>query len=268
MPQAWPFGRVLMENVLDGKADTQVQAVWAYLADGAKAAIPPGMIVGKMELKPLKEAIIYRNFITSLSPRGIAVGTPQKAHYAWDATDMSLALIWQGAFIDAAKHWTGRGQGTQEPLGDNRFSLVRGVPFARLDDRGQVWPDQNEALRFQGYRLDKKGIPTFKYTLPGGAEVVDKTVGVQTDELPELHRVARVVVQKDDLSRWYFRAAAAESVKLLDDGSYLVDDALEMTFPGANRDAFVRQANGRKELLVPLKASSEGRIQVEQRIRW
>ena len=37
------------------------------------------------------------------------MGYPEKANLAFDANDLRLALIWQGAFIDASKHWVGRG---------------------------------------------------------------------------------------------------------------------------------------------------------------
>ena len=265
MPQAWPFGKVIMKKVLDGTAPTQIEAVWQYLADGTEAAIPRGLVAGKMELKPLREAIIYRNFITGLSPRGIAVGTPANAHYAWDATDMSLALIWQDAFIDAAKHWTGRGQGRQDPLGGNQFSLVRGIPFAMLENQEQPWPNQNQAAQFQGYRLMEQGTPAFRWTLKGLA-VEDKPVGVKGEQLPELHRELQVSMEPGQT--WYFRAAAGESVKPMGDGVYLVNGAVEMSFEGDVAEPIIRKIGGSEELLVKLKASTPGKAKFTQVIRW
>ncbi len=43
------------------------------------------------------EALIYRNFIKGSGPRGIAVGYPGGVNLCWDADQMNLALVWQGA---------------------------------------------------------------------------------------------------------------------------------------------------------------------------
>ena len=68
-------------------------------------------------------------------PRAIGVGYPEQANLAFDANDLRLALIWQGAFIDASRHWTGRGDGFQRPLGDNvlPWPPARRSPFCRHD---------------------------------------------------------------------------------------------------------------------------------------
>ena len=79
---------------------------------------------------PTTGAIIYRNFIDGAGTRGIAVGYPEKANLAFDANEMRLALIWQGAFLDAARHWAGRGEGFEGPAGDNILQLHGGAPFA------------------------------------------------------------------------------------------------------------------------------------------
>ena len=64
-----------------------------------------------MPLVVKQEPIVYRNFITGAGNRGIGVGYPERAHLAFDANDLRLAMIWQGAFMDARRHWTGRGEG-------------------------------------------------------------------------------------------------------------------------------------------------------------
>ena len=219
------------------------------------------MVVGKMELKPFREPVIYRNFITGLSPRGIAIGNPEKAHYAWDATDMSLALIWHGAFIDAAKHWTGRGQGPQEPLGDNRMSLVRGIPLAALNDlQADTWPDAPESVRFRGYKLNDAGQPTFNYTI-GETVVADFIKPVREKPFPWLERTITVKSANNGQpdGTWYFRAATGD-VKQLKDDTYLINNAVEMTFPGSK--PMIREIKGSKELLVPVTSK------VVQQIRW
>src|SRR5262249_20904735 len=103
---------------------------------------------------------------------------------------MRLALLWHGAFIDAARHWTARGAGFEKPLGDKVLHLPDGSPFARLPDVAAPWPkklskEQNSPpsigtgldpfaqppkdfvedsdLRFRGYWLDKNKRPIFRY---------------------------------------------------------------------------------------------------------
>ena len=106
-------------------------------------------------LVPTDEAIIYRNFIEGAGTRAIGVGYPEKVNLAFDANDLRLALIWQGGFIDAAKHWTDRGDGFEGPLGDDVLSLPVGASFAVLGKTDAPWPTGNPkdaGYKFLGYR--------------------------------------------------------------------------------------------------------------------
>ena len=91
-------------------------------------------------LTPTTGAIIYRNFITGAGTRAIAVGYPEKVSLAFDANELRLALIWQGAFIDAARHWTDRGVGFEGPLGDNILKMPGGPDLAVLEKPDTAWP--------------------------------------------------------------------------------------------------------------------------------
>ena len=115
------------------------------------------------------EAVIYRNFINGVSPRGIAVGYPNGVNICFDADQMSHELMWRGAFIDARQHWSDRGGGQTAPLG---FDEVRiggdGQGMAVLTDEKSPWPPRQErasGLQFLGYRLDAKRFPTFRYRM-------------------------------------------------------------------------------------------------------
>ena len=83
-------------------------------------------------------------------------------------------MIWQGAFIDAARHWTGRGEGFEPPLGDNILTLPAGVAFAVLEKRDDAWPQppREQGYRFRGYRLTPDDRPTFLYSF-GDVKVED-----------------------------------------------------------------------------------------------
>src|SRR4029079_11158869 len=106
----------------------QIAAIWTYLADAERARIPSGLIIATMELVPVEHAIIYRNFIAGAGPRAIGVGYPEGIHQAFDANDMRIALLWQGRFMDASRHWSGRGEGFQPPAGEKVLQLAAGPP--------------------------------------------------------------------------------------------------------------------------------------------
>ena len=166
MPAAWPKGRSVVPDILSGDAGVQIEAIWQYLLDGNRARIPSGLMREAIELIPGDRPIIYRNFIEGLSPRGIAVGFREKAHFAWDAEHMTPRLIWHGGFIDASKHWVDRGSGHQTPLGDHVMTLPAGPPIATLVSLDERWPDKSpreNGFRFKGYTLDAGGVPAFRY---------------------------------------------------------------------------------------------------------
>src|SRR5690606_10186950 len=156
-----------VRDVLDGKSDQQLAAIWSFLELGSKAPIPDGTVHSAIVLTPKDRPILYRGFLEGLSPRGIAVGYPERANLAFAADAMRLAIIWHNAFIDASMHWVGRGNGNQRPMGDHVLSLVPGVPLAVLPEDTTAWPTaaaKDQGWQFTGYRLDKAGRPTFRYS--------------------------------------------------------------------------------------------------------
>ena len=276
MPAAWPFGQATIRDLLDGDAGKQIQAVWVYLKDGNKAAIPSGLIRNPIVLKPEKEPIVYRNFVAGLSPRGIAVGYPEKLNLAFDAEKLCLTLIWHNDFIDASKHWYGRGSGFQVPLGDHVMALVTGVPFAALSSAKTSWPAQGpkeSGYRFRGYRLDQARRPTFLYRF-GDIEIEDFSKPIPGKREPELERTLTLVVPRADsktsavpANLWY-RAAAGAKIETLDKGSYLVDGALRIHVKtnGAAKP-LVRKTGNRFELLVQI-AFDGNKSKVVQTYVW
>ena len=95
------------------------------------------------------DAVIYRNFIAEAGTRAIAVGYPQGVNLAFDANQVRLALLWQGAFMDGGRHWSGRGQGFQPPAGFAKLSFPELSPFAFLDDADSPWPSPENSTFFR-----------------------------------------------------------------------------------------------------------------------
>ncbi len=124
-----------------------------------------------------EEPVIYRNFIQGAGNRGIGVGFPGGVNIAWSAESMNLSLIWRGAFMDAARHWNSRGGGHEKPLGYDVLQPTGEVtPALFVAEKPEAeWPKWDKTKRYegfhwQGYSLDAKRNPTFRYTWQG-AEV-------------------------------------------------------------------------------------------------
>lgn len=166
MPLSFPEGKSALETVFDGDADLQIDALWLYLTQGKNATKPTGLDAEAIVLAADTKPVIYRNFIEGLGPRGIAIGYPEHVNLAWDAGNMNLAILWQNEFIDASKHWTGRGEGVQGPLGDRVIRFEKAGPLAKLASLQEPWPTEkarDRGYQFRGYSLNKSGQPTFKY---------------------------------------------------------------------------------------------------------
>ena len=197
------------------------------------------------------EATIYRNFIADAGPRAIGVGYYDDVNLAFDANNLRLALIWQGDFMDGARHWNGRGQGYQPPAGDSVIKLPDGVAFATLNNADDVWPNaeyRTKDLRFRGYQLDKRQHPTFKYERDG-ISIEDTPAPVIGEELNHFKRTLKLS-GKQAPENLYFRAATGNIAE--QDGGFLIDDQLLITVKGAK--ASIQSG----ELRVPIEFKRGG----------
>jgi mono/diheme cytochrome c family protein len=260
MPSSFPDGvsPSPLKNVLGGKADTHIEAIWSYLADGKAASLPVGMNKQSIPLIPVGEAIIYRNFLDSPGPgaqklsRGIAVGFPERAHLAFDANEMRLAMIWQGLFIDARRHWTDRGSGFEGPMGDNIINLPAGVSFFVLAKPDEAWPAKSAkelSYKFLGYRLTDDQRPTFLYSFHD-IKIEDTPNAVETKANPMIRRTFTLTTD-NPIDKLYYRAAVADKIEAAGDGWYRIND-WKMRIESAPPPE-IRQAGKKMELLVPIR---------------
>ncbi|MEQ1859477.1 MAG: c-type cytochrome [Chthoniobacteraceae bacterium] len=267
MPPFWPGGVGANKDILGGDAEKQLAAIWAYLARKNFTDLPAGLVRGKMELVATTEPVIYRNFIEGGGAHAIGVGYPEKANLCFDANEMRLAMIWQGSFIDAAKHRSGRGQGFEKPLGSNVVSGPPGAPFAVLASENDPWPaarGRDAGYQFRGYRLDDKRRPTFRYTYDG-IDVEDFSAAVQNDADADLHRTITLKAKQAPAGKLYFRAAVGAKIEAQKDGAFLVEEKVRLHFPGAQ--PVIRESNGARELLVPVVFQA-GTAQLIEHISW
>lgn len=284
MPAAWPFGMATIKDVLDGSPPKQMQAVWAYLADGSNAPIPAGIVREAIVLTPDKEPILYRNFLQGpksdggniTAPRGFAVGYPEGVNLAFDFDRFALLWIWQGQFIDASKHWVGRGPGFQNPLGDNVLPLPSDVPLAMLAEASTAWPSEparDQGYQFKGYRFDDARRPIFQYTF-GRVAIDDHPRAIKSGKDKKelsLDRTLTLSVTPGDqasLSNLFFRAVTANKIETGSDGWFTIDGTLKLrVVSSSSKQPLVRPAGNRFELLVPIQLTN-GSAKIEQKYVW
>jgi hypothetical protein len=270
MPASYNEGLSVLPSVLDGTARTQIEAIWQYLKNGSSAQVPIGVGKAFIPLVPINSAILYRNFISGAGNRAIAVGYPEKANLAFDANELRLALLWQNSFINAARHWTGRGEGSEGPLGDNILKLHAGAPFATLEKSDSAWPTQAaKALgwRFKGYKLTKDDRPTFQYAL-GDLKVEDfpNPVVVNKQE-PHMSRTLTLTTPKP-VENLNYRAAVGSKIEALKDNWYAIDNnTWKLKVTSASKPVIRKSAGGKEELLVPIKFA-DGKSNVVLEYSW
>lgn len=272
MPSAWPQGQVLLADILDGTIDQQVHAVWTYLADADKGAVPMGLGPEPIELVATDHAIIYRNFIEGAGSRAIGVGYAEKANLAFDANEMSLSLLWHGAFMDASRHWKGRGQGYQGPLGDNVLRLESRPALAVLEGADAAWPSETareQGYRFRGYRLVQGRKPIFRYQYRN--VLVEDFINPLSDD--DFTPVVRTLTlsSKDPVDNLWIRAIVAGTISKQDVG-YQVDEDWLVGVDGDVGTPQVRKSQGRSEIILPVvwrKSPSGGfYATIKQLYRW
>lgn len=262
MPTFWPEGRAVNTELLDGNTTDQIRAIFAWMRQGADADVPAGLVRSRHELVVDQEAVIYRNFIEGAGSRAIGVGYPEHANLAFDANDLRLALIWQGAFIDTARHDSDRGVGFEPPLGDHVVKFPTGPAFALLTSPEEAWPKSTQPQRagqqFLGYSLDALRRPAFRYAV-GEVEIRDFVAPRVEDVDIRLVRTLRLSgTTGTGPGQLWFRAAAG-TLQPQADGSFLLDQSVRIRVRGGGDPRVVGN-----ELRVPVPVPGE----LTEEISW
>lgn len=215
-----------------------------------------------MPIAVTTEPVLYRNFIAGAGNRGIAVGYPGGINIAWSAESMNLALVWRGAFMDAARHWNNRGGGHQPPLG---YDVLRPTgeltpPLVVADSDSATWPAYNKEKRFEeytwkGYTLDEKRQPTFNYEW-NGVKVEDTFTATGTGTGPDAKLFRIIKLNGAIPANAFFRIAAGPKIEAKD-GTFSVDGGKFNLETGNFLNVFNIAAEGAvvkgENLVVPAK---------------
>lgn len=267
MPSFWPEGKAVNKTIEDGDTEKQIGAIWAYISKPKGQRLPDGMNTDKRELIADEHALIYRNFIEGCGPRGIGVGYPEKANLAFDADWMSIPILWQGSFMDTARHRSGRGQGYEAPMGDNIVKWTPGSPFAVLDTDDAQWPVEkwrSTDLKFKGYKLDDEQRPAFLYSFRDSVAIADYPVAVAAAGAnPGFKRTITLIASKP-VEKLFFRAALAPKIEPRENGVFVVNDKVTVKL---GPDAKLRKSGDQTELLVPVVFKSGKSVIIEE-LSW
>jgi len=243
---------------------------WRTLS--AKPSGAGGKIIPPIPLAPNPgEAVMYRNFIEDVSPRAIGVGYDGGVNLAFSADNLNVSLIWTGAFIDAGKHWTDRGQGNQMPSGENLVRLGNVPGFAKLSAPDAAWPKTPEEagvpFKFRGYKLNKAQQPTFIYNI-GEVQVNDQS-------LPEFSEGGRKVSLNRVITFMNTGSAPVEVSMLLAQGegmaeggnrSYVIGENSKLELGPDITAQPVLRGNG-KQLILPLSIQP-GASKISLKYQW
>ncbi len=181
---------------------------------------------------------------------------------------MRLALLWQGEFIDAARHWNDRGDGFEPPMGENVVPLPAGVAFAVLAKDDEAWPSKSAkelGYQFRGYRTTADGRPTFFYSCRG-VRIEDFPNAVAGKGSPSIRRVLTLTTEKP-VSNFWFRATAADKIEPASaQGSYRINGEWTLKID-AGAAAKIRKSGGKIELLIPVRFQ-DGKARIVQEFVW
>ena len=141
---------------------------WKWLSDAVQRNQPEKRII---DITPKDGKVrMYSNFIAGSTHRTMGVAYPHENNIAFSTENCNLDLIWKGDFINAGRHWVGRGQGAEAPASKDVVRLFKSVPWLNADG------SQALKVKLKGYSMDKTGSPTFSYLVDSDLMVSDHFV--------------------------------------------------------------------------------------------
>ncbi|MVM40629.1 DUF1080 domain-containing protein [Spirosoma sp. HMF3257] len=180
----------------------------------------------------------------------ISVGSPEQIHYTYDLDKGALVQLWRGGFLDATPMWHERGDGSSRPMGMVQRLGAPVLFLSKLASPQASWIADTTGSNYhpKGYVLDDNDRPTFRYQ-SYGASVEDKI-----RVLSEGKGVQREVTITNPASDLYARLISGATISAMENGMYLVDGQEYVRIDDvAGAKPIIRDANGRQELIVPVK---------------
>lgn len=181
----------------------------------------------------------------------VSVGTPDGIHYTYDMDNGAIVQTWRGNFLDATPMWHERGDGSSRPVGSKQVFSKPVLAVARLSSADAPWSKDTIATGFRpkGYTLDNQDLPVFRYLIYGAS--VSDAIRV-SDNKGGLSREINIQNAPADL---YVRIADGKTIEDAGNGLYILDDKSYYVKieDASGAKPLIRDQNGTKELLVPVK---------------
>lgn len=181
----------------------------------------------------------------------ISVGSPQQVHYTYDMDRGMIVQVWRGGFLDATPMWHERGDGSSRPVGALQNFGKPAMIMAKLASADATWiaDSVTTSLRPKGYKLDAQDRPIFQY-LVNGVMVTDASKVMDNGQ-----GISRELTVQNPAEGMYARLAEAATIQEISNNTYLVDGKsyyLRLDDNGGAKPV-IRDANGRKELIIPVR---------------
>lgn len=266
MPTFFPGGKSQNAAILEGDTERQIAAMWAYLKDLNRQKLPSKIEKARSEnyeLIPQDRPIILRTFMEEAGTHAVAVGFPQKVHFAFDAEAIRPAFAWRGRFLDARGTWFERFTPPANPLGGDGIAFPAGVALAEPKTAEALWPVPPDVpgYRYLGHRIDKNGVPTFRYLV--GEFLIEDRI---TPRGKGLRRELTITDRTDGNPRsLQFLVHAGSELKW--DGASSTDaTGLKVTVPAQYADkgrVVKRDGYSERQLSIPVDRKKKLEVQYE-----
>ena len=180
----------------------------------------------------------------------VNVSSSQQLHYTYDLNKGNIVQVWKGGFLDATPMWHDRGDGSSKPLGATKFFGNPSFSLGTLAAAGQPWITDSAGTGYlpKGYVLDAASRPVFRYFMYG-AKISD---AIKAEE--NGHGLQREITADNAPPNMYVLLARAAAIEDIGNGMYLIDNkSYFLRLESTNENATIRDINGMKELIAPIK---------------
>ncbi|HKG67913.1 MAG TPA: DUF1080 domain-containing protein [Segetibacter sp.] len=197
---------------------------------------------------------VLRSFVdidTTRVTHAVNVGSAQQVHYTYDMDNGMIVQLWRGGFLDATPMWHSRGDGSSKPVGMVQKFGKPVLAIEKLSSADAAWSADTAGTGYhpKGYVLDDSDRPAFRYI------IYNTMVNDVSRVLPNSQGIRRDISLQNPAGNLYLRLAEASNIESVSDGLYLLNDKsyyLRIDDAG-NAKPFIRNANGRKEIIIPIQ---------------
>ncbi len=218
-----------------------------------------------VDIKSTDQPVLLRSFIMygiKKKSHAISVGMPNGLNFSYDLNQGGFLHLWRGKFLDATQMWHDRGEPqTSEPMG-TIITANDKFPLAYLASAETNFPDSltKNDLKYKGYKLEKRNSFSGEFNYPNFMyEYKGLKINDITTPLDQFEGVNRNLKFEGESGQLYALMAEGFDIIEVSTNRYSVDNQnyYVQVFPTENNKVFVRNNNGKKQLVMPLNGLKE-----------